>query len=250
MPKYAWITGAGKGIGRALTVHLVNEGWRVAISSRTREDLISLQVELGEDNVDVFPMDTTDFRENQETVDKIFSKFGSIDLVILNAGTHKPVNTTNFQVSDFRELIETNLMGPVHGLASVLPHFQRRKSGHIAIVASVAGYRGLPSAAAYGCTKAGLINMAEALKPELDSQGIKLSLINPGFVKTPLTDKNDFPMPDLITAEAAASYIVRGLEKKRFEIAFPWRFKTLLKFLRICPYGIYFWITKKMLRLP
>ena len=92
--------------------------------------------------------------------------------------------------------------------------------------------------------------MAEALKPELDSLGINLSLINPGFVKTPLTDKNDFSMPDLISAEAAAGYIYRGLEKGKFEIAFPRRFKTLLKLLRICPYGIFFWITKRLLRVP
>tara|TARA_B100000242_G_C43036830_1_gene483393 strand:+ start:1331 stop:2083 length:753 start_codon:yes stop_codon:yes gene_type:complete len=250
MQRYAWITGGGKGIGRALTMRLVNEGWRVAISSRTEEDLVSLQAELGDDNVALFTLDITDCVANKETADKILKKFGSLDLVVLNAGTHKPVNAANFNVNDFRDLIETNLMGTVHGLAAVLPYFKQRKRGHIAIVASVAGYRGLPSAAAYGCTKAGLINMAEALKPELDSLGINLSLINPGFVKTPLTDKNDFSMPDLISAEAAAGYIYRGLEKGKFEIAFPRRFKTLLKLLRICPYGIFFWITKRLLRVP
>lgn len=231
-------------------MRLVNEGWRVAISSRTEEDLVSLQAELGDDNVDLFTLDITNCAANQETADKILKKFGSLDLVVLNAGTHKPVNAANFNVNDFRDLIETNLMGTVHGLAAVLPHFKQRKRGHIAIVASVAGYRGLPSAAAYGCTKAGLINMAEALKPELDALGINLSLINPGFVKTPLTDKNDFFMPDLISAEAAAGYIFRGLEKGKFEIAFPRRFKTFLKFLRICPYGIFFRITKRLLRVP
>jgi len=250
MAKNAWITGAGKGIGRATAKRLADAGWRVAVSARTTTDLISLKSEVTEGAIEIFPLDVTDYEATQKTAAAIFEKFGSVDLVIFNAGNHKPVQVTNFLVTDFRELIETNLMGTIHGLAAIIPYFLELKKGHIAIVASVAGYRGLPSASAYGCTKAGLINMAESLKPELNASGIELSLINPGFVKTPLTDKNDFPMPDLITAEAAAGYIVRGLERGNFEIAFPWRFKTLLKILRICPYGVFFWITKRLLKVP
>jgi short-subunit dehydrogenase len=248
MRKIAWVTGAGKGIGRATALLLARKGWHVAASARTEEDLVALQCEAAEGSIEIFPLDVTDLPATLEVVTKIGQKLGPIQLAILNAGTHKPFQALNFSVDNFRQLVETNVMGTVHGLASILPEFLERKSGHIAIVASVAGYRGLPSAAAYGCTKAGLINLAEALKPELDEAGIKLSLINPGFVKTPLTDQNDFPMPELITADAAADYIVRGLSSNKFEITFPWRFATLMRILRFCPDWIFFRITRRMVR--
>jgi short-subunit dehydrogenase len=146
----------------------------------------------------------------------------------------------DFSVETFRVLVETNLMGTVNALDRIIPKFIDRKRGHIAVVASLAGYRGLPTSAAYGATKAGLINMCEALKPELERHGVRLTLINPtlinpGFVETPLTDKNDFPMPFLIPVEEAADHIARGLNGSAFEISFPWRFAALMKLLRLLP---------------
>jgi short-subunit dehydrogenase len=126
--------------------------------------------------------------------------------------------------------------------------FLARGGGHIAVVASLAGYRGLPGAAAYGATKAALINMCEALKPDLERSGVKLSLINPGFVETPLTAQNDFPMPFLIPVDEAVSQIVRGLERSNFEIAFPGRFAFLMKVLRILPDRLFFTLSRRMLR--
>ena len=169
------------------------------------------------------------------------------DLVIFNAGTHIPVNVENFAVEPFRRLVETNLMGTVNGLGQVIPRFVQRGHGHIAVVASLAGYRGLPSSAAYGATKAAIINMCEALKPELERHGVRLTLINPGFVKTPLTDRNDFPMPFLIPVEEAVEHIVRGLSSGRFETAFPRRFAFLMRLLRLLPDRLFFFVTRRMI---
>ena len=250
MSRVAWCTGAGKGIGRAVAALLAKQGWVVAASSRTAADLEDLERETGANvgRVVPFPVDVTDENAVSETVDSIEKRLGDIDLVILNAGNHIPVTAADFSAKPFRDLIETNVMGVVHGLAAVLPKFIDRRKGHIAVVSSVAGYRGLPSAAAYGATKAALINMCEALKPELDAVNVKLTLINPGFVKTPLTEKNEFAMPFLMDVNAAAERIVRGLEKTRFEITFPRRFTWMLKVLRVLPYPLYFAATRKLVK--
>ena len=250
MSRVAWCTGAGKGIGRAVAALLAKQGWVVAASSRTAADLEDLERETGANvgRVVPLPLDVTDENAVSETVDSIEKRLGDIDLVILNAGNHIPVTAADFSAKPFRDLIETNVMGVVHGLAAVLPKFMDRRKGQIAVVSSVAGYRGLPSAAAYGATKAALINMCEALKPELDAVNVKITLINPGFVKTPLTDKNEFAMPFLMDVNAAAERIVIGLEKSRFEITFPRRFTWALKALRILPYPLYFAATQKLLK--
>jgi len=246
--KIAWVAGAGKGIGRAVARRLALEGWVVAVSARTTADLASLATECRTGSIHPYPLDVTDKAATGETLALIEKELGELDLVILNAGTHSPMPAEDFSVETFRFLTETNLMGPVNGLACIIPRFIERKRGHIAVVASLAGYRGLPTAAAYGATKAAVINMCEALKPELEAHGVRISLINPGFVETPLTDRNDFPMPFLISAEAAAERILRGLRRGQFEIAFPWRFAMLMKLLRLLPNGLFFALTRRMVR--
>ncbi|MDO8290496.1 MAG: SDR family NAD(P)-dependent oxidoreductase [Parvibaculum sp.] len=246
MRKTVWITGAGKGIGRALALHMAREGWSVAASARTVEDLTSLAVEGEAGRIHVFALDVTDLDATQKTIVKIEGELGPIDMAILNAGTHVAMSAENFSVATFRKLVDVNLMGPVNGLGVLLPLFRVRGRGHIAVVASVAGYRGLPTSSAYGATKAALINMCEALKPELVRDGIDLSLINPGFVETPLTEKNKFPMPFLISAEEAATTIYKGLINKKFEISFPWTFVLLLKLMRLLPYRLFFFLTSRM----
>ena len=139
-------------------------------------------------------------------------------------------------------------MGTVHCLEAVLPDMLSRRAGHIAVVASLAGYRGLPTAAAYGMTKAGLINMAEALQPELAASNVKLQIVNPGFVRTPLTDLNTFPMPFLIDADKAAEAFYKGLQSNRFEIVFPRRFAYLMKAFRLMPYGLALRLSKRLVR--
>lgn len=247
-PKTAWITGAGKGIGRAVARRLAQDGWTVAASARTEDDLASLASEFPPGRVHPYPLDVTDLGRTEATLGRIERDLGALDLAVLNAGTHIPFGVEDFSVEAFRQLVETNLMGTVHGLAQVIPAFIARRRGHIAVVASLAGYRGLPTAAAYGATKAGLINMCEALKPELELHGVRLTLINPGFVETPLTDRNTFPMPFLIPVEDAAERIIRGLARSRFEVAFPGRFAVLMKLLRLLPDRLFFALTRRMSR--
>ncbi|SFK66696.1 SDR family NAD(P)-dependent oxidoreductase [Methylocapsa palsarum] len=248
-PGAVWVTGAGKGIGRALALRLAARGHTVAASARTGTDLESLAAEAEGLPGSIFPvtLDVADAASVKAAIDRIEQAIGPLDLAILNAGTHQPLSAKDFDVSVFRSLIDVNLMGTVHCLAEILPGFIGRRAGTIAVVSSVAGYRGLPTAAAYGATKAALINMCEALKPELDQAGVRLALINPGFVDTPLTRRNDFPMPFLISSEEAADHIMRGLDRGAFEIVFPWRMALAMKLLRLMPYSAYFALSRRML---
>jgi NAD(P)-dependent dehydrogenase (short-subunit alcohol dehydrogenase family) len=250
MTQVVWITGAGKGIGRALALAMARGGAAVAASARTAADLESLAAEAGAAGGRIVPfaLDVTDAAATAAVVAAVDRQLGPIGQAVLNAGTHLPVTAAAFSADPFRQLIETNLMGAVHGLAALVPRFVARRAGRIAVVASLAGYRGLPSAAAYGASKAALIALCEALRPDLERHGVVLQVINPGFVRTPLTDRNDFPMPFLIEADAAARRIVAGLRGDRFEIAFPRRFALLLKLLRCLPYPLYFAATRRLVR--
>jgi short-subunit dehydrogenase len=250
MTGVAWCTGAGKGIGRAVCLRLTETGYYVAASARTADDLDSLASEAARRSriVRAFPLDVADAAAVGRCVDAIETSMGAIDLAVLNAGTHTPVSATSFDLAAFHRLMDINFFGVVNGLAVLLPRFIERKHGHVAVVASVAGYRGLPSAVAYGASKAALINMCEALKPELERHNVRLSLINPGFVRTPLTDRNDFPMPFLMEPDAAAERLVAGLASGRFEIAFPRRLTWPMKAMRCLPYALYFALTRRLLR--
>lgn len=244
-----WCTGAGKGIGRAVCLEYARRGRLVVASARTEADLAALAEEAEPLPGQVVPLvlDVTDEVAVMAAVDRIEAEHGQISLAILNAGTHTSVNLAGFRPDVFRRLMEVNVFGVVNGLAALLPRLIVRQSGHVAVVASVAGYCGLPSAAAYGASKAALINMAEALEPEMAAAKIRLTLINPGFVKTPLTDKNTFRMPFLITAEEAANCIADRLDCGRgFEITFPRRFTWQLKLLRLLPYPLFFALTRRL----
>ncbi len=244
--RVVWITGASAGIGRAVALHHAREGWQVAASARGEEALQALIAAAPAGRIQAFPLDVADGAATMATVAAIEAQMGPIDRAILNAGTHRPVSADRFAAAPFEALWRINVMGAVHGLDALIPVMRGRGRGQIAIVASVAGYCGLPTAAAYGATKAALINMAEALKPEMDALGIDLRLINPGFVRTPLTDRNRFPMPFLMEPEAAAARIHAGLAGGAFETTFPRRLTWVLKCLRILPYRLYFKVTRRM----
>lgn len=245
--RIAWITGASSGIGRTLALRLAGAGTTVAASARRADelDLLAKEASGSRGRIAPFPVDVADEAAMARTCAAIDAEIGPLDLAVFNAGTHAPVSVEAFDPAPFRRLMEINYMGVVNGIAAVLPRFIARRSGQIAVVSSVAGYRGLPQAAAYGPTKAALINLCESLKPDLDRLGVRISVINPGFIKTPLTDRNEFPMPFLMPVEAAAQRIVEGLEKGAFEITFPRRFTFLVKLARILPYGLYFPLIKK-----
>ena len=243
----AWITGASSGIGAALARRLARDGRDVAVSARNADALARLAAE-GGGRIHAFALDVTDAEACAATLDAIEAAHGAIDLAVLNAGTHRPTPLRDFTVEAVRGLVETNLMGVVNCLAPALARMHRRRAGHVAVVASVAGYGGLPSASAYGATKAALINMTEALRPECGAAGIKLQLVCPGFVKTPLTDKNAFPMPFLMPVERAIDRFVAGLASNRFEITFPAHFAFLLKLVNALPYGLYFRLLRRETR--
>ncbi len=249
-PGTAWITGASSGIGRALALALAKRGWTVAVSARGADGLEALAEEDAEGRIVPFPVDITKPRNVETLVTNLEERLGPIDLAILNAGTHIPVSGHNFSRKDVATLIETNLIGSVNCLGALIPRFVKRRGGEIAVVASMTGYRGLPTSAGYGATKAGLINMAEALKPELELHDVSIRLINPGFVDTPLTRKNPFPMPFLTPVDKAAEVILRKLGGRRFEITVPWQMTIFLKLLRIVPNGLAFAVTRRITPAP
>lgn len=248
MSRVAWITGASSGIGAALARRLARAGWQVAASARRVDRLAALAEDAGEGPGRIVPvaLDVTDARAVEDAVARIEHEVGPITQAVLNAGTHIPVRAEALRVEDFRRLVDLNLLGTVHCLAALVPRLIDRRAGRIAVVASVAGYRGLPTAAAYGMTKAGLINMAEALRVELAPKGVTLQIVNPGFVRTPLTERNEFEMPFLMEPDAAAEALFRGLQSDRFEIAFPRRFVVLMKLLRCLPAPLAFALTRRM----
>ena len=244
-----WITGGSMGLGRALALRCAREGWRVVASARSQDALEGL-VDEGSSlpgRIEAVPLDVTDHEAVAAAVKRIEDEIAPVGLAVLNAGTHRPMAAQSFRAGDVDALLRLNVLGVANCLEALLPRMIDRGAGHLALVASIAGYSGLPTAAGYGASKAALINMAESLKPELDALGIKLQLVNPGFVKTPLTDKNDFPMPFLMPADAAAEAFFRGLQSDRFEIVFPRRLVYLLKLLRCLPYGPFFALTRRTL---
>ena len=227
------------GIGEALARRLARDGAEVVASARSADRLAALATE-GVGRIVPWPLDITDHAAVATAVARIEAERGPIDVAVLNAGTHRPVSAADFTAQGLRELMEINVMGTAACLEALMPRMIARGQGRIAVVASVAGYRGLPTSAYYGATKAALINLTESLKFDLDRAGVTIQLIDPGFVKTPLTDRNEFPMPFLISADVAADRIARGLRGKGFEIAFPRAFVWILKLLRLLPYRLYF----------
>ena len=235
----AWITGASQGIGHALAMQLASGGGvHVAASSRNAADLQRMHSE----NPHVYPfvLDVTDHEAAGEVVERMEATLGLPDLVVLNAGTYEPVDAATVSLEQYRQHMEVNYMGVVNCITVILPRLLARGSGQLVIMGSVAGYRGLPKAAAYGPTKAALISLAETLRLELKDTGVSVHLVNPGFVATRLTDRNDFTMPAIRSPAQAATAIIRGLQGRGFEVVFPWRFVFWLKLARLLPYSIYF----------
>ncbi|HQT30733.1 MAG TPA: SDR family NAD(P)-dependent oxidoreductase [Thiobacillus sp.] len=231
-----WLIGASSGIGEATARLLMAHGARVALTSRSRDTL----EKLADGNAVVVPADVTDRASVSAAFDSVLAAFGDIDVAILNAGTHQPVRAWELDAKAAEKLVQVNLVGVINASALLAPYFAQRGSGRMAITASVAGYGGLPSGLVYGATKAALINFAETLYLDLAPKGVAVHLINPGFVKTPLTDLNEFKMPALIEADEAAREILAGIAAGAFEIHFPKRFTRVLKLLNLLPYRTYF----------
>lgn len=242
----AWITGASSGIGRALCVALARRGVRVAASARSADALADLAAV--HPQITPFVLDVTDRSAVAATVAAIQARLGPIDLAVLNAGVGHMMPAARFDAGKAAEVMAVNYFGVTHGIEALVPGMVARRAGQIAIVASVAGYRGLPRAGAYNASKAAAIALAESLKPELEQAGVTVCLVNPGFVDTAMTAGNRFPMPFMIAADDAAARIVRGLERARFEIAFPWPMVRFMKLLRAVPYPVFFWLSRGLSR--
>ena len=233
----AWIIGASTGIGRATAELLHAQGARVFVSARNAHALQQLAAR--HERFVSLPMDVTD-------VDSVRAAasiaLGGVvpDLVMYCAGHYRAVRATSFDIGEMLRHEQVNYVGALHVLDACLPALLRERRGHLSLTGSVAGYRGLPNSLAYGPTKAALINLAETLYADLHPVGLGVSIVNPGFVETPLTAQNDFHMPALMTPEQAAQAIVRGWKRGDFEIHFPHRFTRWMKALHLLPYGAYF----------
>ena len=242
--KRVWVVGASSGIGAALARALAARGARLGLSARSRSGLEAVALDCGIDTV-LAPMDGTRAEDFARVCNTLLTNLGGIDLLVLCAGTYRPLRAWELEPTLIRETLDTNVFGAMVGVAAVIPHWLQRGEGAVALVGSVAGYGGLPNATVYGPSKAALINLAETLHLDLSPKGVGVYLINPGFVDTPLTAQNDFHMPALVTAEQAAQQIIAGFARGDFEIHFPRRFTRVLKLLQWLPRRWYFPLVRR-----
>lgn len=240
-----WLVGASSGIGEALAKRLSAQGAHVVVSARNAEALSALAATLT--NVQAHALDVLDMGSVQSAALAIEQAQG-LDVVVYCAGHYLAQSATAFDLDQMQRHWNINVNGALQVLSAVLPQLLKQQHGHIALVASVAGYRGLPKALAYGPTKAALQNLADGLYMDLHSDGIGISIVNPGFVQTPLTAQNDFKMPALITPEDAAKSICDGWARGEFEIHFPKRFSLIMKLLSVLPNRCYFAFMRKIIR--
>lgn len=241
--KSVWIVGASSGIGAETARLLLDRGAHVALSARRIEQLA--EVANQHPHALIAPMDVTDHVSIVAAEKLIRQHWDNIDLVLLVAGSYQEMRADTFDLKIANQLLDLNLRGVWNCLDVVLPTLLAQGQGGVAIVASVVGYSGLPLALAYGPTKAALINLCESLYFDLRPRGIGVYMINPGFVATPLTANNTFPMPALMSAPDAAKKMLRGIERGDFHIHFPHRFTNVLRLLRLLPYRLYFWLIHK-----
>ena len=244
MEKKIWITGASSGIGRSLAIKFANEGWKVAASAR-RENLLN-ELSNKYPNIESFPLDVTDINKCNSAFKEIIEKFENIEICVFGTGIHDPESEKEFNLDKIKKIMEVNFFGVMNSINSVYSYYNEKKSGQISVISSVAGYRGLPAAGAYCASKSALTSFTESLHFEMKRKNVRVTLISPGFIKTPMTDQNDFSMPMIKSPEFAAKQIYLGLIKKKgSEIHFPKAFTFIMKILRILPNNVYFKIMEK-----
>ena len=230
--KVAWITGGGTGIGKELAKVLVKNKWNVVISGR-RIDKLNQVKNFGKNNITSFKLDISSSTQCQKIVKKIFTKFGKIDLAILNAAAYNPGNLEFSELKKIKNVIDVNLTGQINCLSYIVPYMKKEKSGQIVFISS----------------KSALTFLAESTHIELLKSKIKIQVVHPGFIKTPMTDKNKFPMPFLMSSEEAAQKIFNKLKSPEFEISFPKKLIIPMKILQIIPYKLYFFLIKNFVKL-
>lgn len=227
--KTYWLIGASEGLGRALARRLASEGARLILSARNIERLESLAGTLP--GARVLPMDVT----NLEDVRQAAAALGPIDGVIYNAGAYDPMRATEWQTDAALAMLDVNFTGAMRVLGEVVPSLVKQGHGDITLVGSLAGYHGLPAAIGYGASKAALVSLAETMRFDLKDSGVVVRLVNPGFIKTRLTQKNRFKMPMLMDPEDAADHVLRAMKKRRFRTDFPAPFSWGIRSLSFLP---------------
>ena len=244
MSKNVWITGASSGIGKALAIKFVNEGWQVAASAR-RENLLK-DLNNQNPNIHPFPLDVKNEDETKNIFQNIIKKFETVDISVFCTGVHDSQSEKKLNIESIRRTMEVNFFGTLNCIIAVNNFFKKKGEGHISMIASLAGYRGLPSKSGYCASKSALTSLAESLYFDFKRHNVRVSLVSPGFIQTPMTDKNKFPMPMIKSPEFAAEKMFIGLTKKNaFEIHFPLAFTMIMKLLKIMPNWLYFLLIKK-----
>ena len=242
--KTIWITGGSTGIGKSLALKFANEGWNVAISAR--ENLLN-DISDQNENITSFTLDVTDKSKFKDIFNKIKNKYKNIDICFFSTGTWNPKKERDIDVEQIEDVFKVNFFGTLNSIKAVEEYFKNKKNGIISIVSSIAGYRGLPNTTGYGPSKSALNNLAESLCFDFKRFNVRICLVSPGFIKTPMTDKNDFKMPFLKTSEYAAEKIYDGLVNRNiFEIHFPKTLTIILKILSILPNKVYFNLVGKL----
>ena len=248
MKKVIWITGGSSGIGKAVALKFANKGWQVIISSRREEVLKDISDK--NENIDYLKLDIVDYEACNSVFKTIVEKYNKVDICFFSTAIYEPEKEKDFDLQNIIDVTNVNYIGTINCIKAVEKYYKEKRQGVISIVSSTAGYRGLPNSTAYGPAKAALINLAESLYFDFGRYGVRVCLVSPGFIKTPMTDKNNFKMPFLKTPEYSANQIYDGLiNKKSFEIHFPKQLTLILKFLKIIPDRLYFYLVGKLTKL-
>ena len=253
MKKIIFITGASSGIGKYTAIEFSKNKWTVLAAARRKNLLAEVSKEASKKyggKIIPIALDITKENEVKKIINKCFRLYGTPNICLLNEGTNNPNEKKIINLNEAKKIFKINYFGTLNCIDAILPNLlTSKKNTQLAIMASVAGYRGLPYATAYCSSKAALINLAESIYSLCKNKNILVRLINPGFIKTPLTDKNKFEMPFIIPANKAAKILYKKLNNStKFEINLPWTFCIIMKILSIVPYSLYFKITSKMIR--
>ena len=233
--KRYWIVGASEGLGLALAKRMSNAGASLVLSARNEKRLKEIALSLP-NQAEVLPLDITDHTALKRSAKTL----KDLDGLVFLAGAYWPMPAQEWDIEKLTKMININLVGALNVLDIILPEFISRDKGHLVFTGSLAGYRGLPGALGYGSSKAAIANLSETLYYDLRKTSIKVQLINPGFIKTRLTDKNDFKMPQIMSPEKAAKKMFTRMCKNRFSSSFPAPFSWLFRISRILPDSIYF----------
>ncbi|MDA1237507.1 MAG: SDR family NAD(P)-dependent oxidoreductase [Proteobacteria bacterium] len=233
--KRYWLIGASEGLGRSLATLLSFHGVELILSSRDEGRLIELCASLPS-KASYYVMDVSD----KDEVRRVTQKVGSLDGVVYLAGVYWPMRSENWDSSKVEKMCDTNFVGATRVLGYLLPEMIKAQKGHIVLTGSLAGYRGLPGAIGYGASKAALMHLAESIYSDLRRTNIKVQLINPGFIKTRLTDKNNFRMPFILTAEDAAKKFFKCMNARTFKTDFPWGFGLMFRLTQFLPQWLYY----------